>query len=193
MTMSSFATLSVALLAVLSSSLAAPTSSPFMGTITAPTSETSLTAGSFPFSYSVLNWCEEGYNSFKVFASQSTSEPTFSDLDSQGNIPNALASWGPFTVANFGKFLQKPSMTNIELISKRYTCTNGIGLPQSGTPPPKELTLPPLNDIVSDETMFITVVETFASCPVSVSIAMDRSSYTLAQYCSYVGHVPRVA
>lgn len=74
-----------------------------MGTINEPSALSSLTEGGFPFSYTVINWCEEGYNHFEVFASQGISAPTFADLDSNAELMDALTSWGPFTVANFGE------------------------------------------------------------------------------------------
>lgn len=81
----------------------APIESPFMGVIEAPTSNSPVSPTiAFPFSYSVTNWCEEGYNNFKVFLTQGT-EPTINDVDSTGNIPIALYDFGEFTVANFGK------------------------------------------------------------------------------------------
>jgi hypothetical protein len=96
------ASLLVAFLAVLPAS-STPTPSPFIGTINSPTAATNISGGTFPFDYSVSNWCEEGYNHFKVFASQSVSPPTLDDLDSNGDIKNANAAWGTFTVTNFGE------------------------------------------------------------------------------------------
>ncbi|KAI0697172.1 hypothetical protein BC835DRAFT_1270857 [Cytidiella melzeri] len=114
-----------------------------MGTITAPTPDATI-SDTFAFAYSIDNWCEEGYNNFKVFASQSASAPTVADLDSNGDVPNALASWGDYTVANFG-------------------------LTPLGTQPPSSLEMPSLDDIDTSDCvpMFITVVETFNGCPVS--------------------------
>jgi hypothetical protein len=93
----------LAALAVLSCALGAPVvESPFIGSINAPTANTPIQAeSSFPFSYTVDNWCEEGYNNFKVFLTKS--EPTIADVDGSGNIPGALVNFGQFTVANFGK------------------------------------------------------------------------------------------
>ena len=85
--------------------LSAPvTESPFMGTIAAPTSGAPVSpAITFPFTYNVDNWCEEGYNNFRVFLT--SSEPTIDDVDSNGNITSALFDFGEFTVANFGMYI----------------------------------------------------------------------------------------
>lgn len=101
--MLSLATVVLPLLAVFAPAAGAPTSSPFVGTINSPAASATLSEGSFPFSYTIDNWCEEGYNNYQVFASQGASAPTFADLDSNGEVPNAAVSWGPFTIANFGK------------------------------------------------------------------------------------------
>ncbi|PSR82957.1 hypothetical protein PHLCEN_2v5927 [Hermanssonia centrifuga] len=138
------ATIVLPFLAALASVAGTPLPSPIMGTINAPTASSALVAENpFPFSYSVSNWCEEGYNSFSVFLTQGTSEPTFDDLDASGNPTTAVFSFGQFTVANFG-------------------------LPQSGTPPPTELTMPVVSTIseASDDSgSFLTVVQNFRGCP----------------------------
>jgi len=125
------------LFAALAPVFSAPvTESPFMGTIATPASDAPLSANvAFPFTYNVDNWCEEGYNNFKVFLTQD--EPTIDDVDSTGDIPTALYSFGEFTVANFG-------------------------LPQSGTPPPSSLVVPAFG---TSGPGFLTVVEIFSSCP----------------------------
>ncbi|KAI0344036.1 hypothetical protein BDW22DRAFT_1355322 [Trametopsis cervina] len=93
-----FFTCSIPLLAAFAPAMGTPLPSPFMGTINAPTSSATVSGESFPFSYTVNNWCEEGYNNYKVFAVEGASPPTFDDLDSNGDLPNALASWGSFTI-----------------------------------------------------------------------------------------------
>ncbi|THG96541.1 hypothetical protein EW026_g5309 [Hermanssonia centrifuga] len=96
------ATIVLPFLVALASVAGTPLPSPIMGTINAPTASSALVAENpFPFSYSVSNWCEEGYNSFSVFLTQGTSEPTFDDLDASGNPTTAVFSFGQFTVANF--------------------------------------------------------------------------------------------
>ena len=58
-------------LAVFAPASGAPIESPFMGTIEAPTSNAPVApATAVPFSYSIVNWCEEGYNNYNVFLTQ---------------------------------------------------------------------------------------------------------------------------
>lgn len=95
-----------ALVAAVTTVTGAPVESPFMGVINAPTASSILAAEqTFPFSYSVNNWCEEGYNTFQVFLTSGTAAPTYNDLDGSGNVPNALTNFGRFAVANFGMCL----------------------------------------------------------------------------------------
>ncbi|EKM60682.1 uncharacterized protein PHACADRAFT_246750 [Phanerochaete carnosa HHB-10118-sp] len=136
-----FLTAVLPLFAALAPVFSAPlTESPFMGTIATPASNTPLSANTaFPFGYNVDNWCEEGYNNFKVFLTETA--PTIDDVDSTGDIQNALYSFGQFTVANFG-------------------------LPPSGTPPPSSLVVP---DIGAEGPGFLAVVQIFTSCPGDVT------------------------
>lgn len=98
-----FITAVLPILAALVPVLSAPVvESPFMGSIAAPTTNAPVTPEvAFPFSYQVDNWCEEGYNNFKVFLTQDA--PTIADVDSTGDIATALYDFGEFTVANFGE------------------------------------------------------------------------------------------
>ena len=97
-------------LSLLLTTLAKPIQSPMTGTISNPAAQTDISGESFPFGYAASNWCEQGYNTFTVFASQNTSAPTVADLDDNGSLPNALTSWGTFTVANFGEFRDVPAV-----------------------------------------------------------------------------------
>ncbi|GJE89190.1 hypothetical protein PsYK624_052850 [Phanerochaete sordida] len=129
------------LFAALAPTFSAPvTPAPIMGSIAAPTSDVIVSPGSsIPFKFNVVNWCEEGYNNFKVFLTET--EPTIDDVDSEGNISTALVSFGEFTIANFG-------------------------LPASGTPPPSSLIVPVS---AASGPAFLTVVEPFSSCPGGVT------------------------
>lgn len=99
-----FLSILLPILAVFAPANSAPVESPIMGTIEAPPSNTPITpASAIPFSYNIVNWCEEGYNNFNVFLTQGASAPTIDDVDSTGNIASALYDFGSFTVANFGK------------------------------------------------------------------------------------------
>lgn len=89
------------LLAIFTSAAAMPTSSPFVGTITAPTPDAAVLSGdALAFTYQPLNWCEQDYTEFKV--ALVPYEPTFANVtDSKGTLQNALLEFGIFTVANF--------------------------------------------------------------------------------------------
>ena len=105
-------------LAAFAPSKGAPIESPIMGSIEAPTSNAPVSpSDAVPFSYNIVNWCEEGYNNFKVFLTQGTVAPTIDDVDSTGGIPSALFDFGTFTVANFGKLRFKQCCDNIYLLT----------------------------------------------------------------------------
>ena len=99
-------TFSWAVLAILSvvAPAVAVVESPIMGAINAPVAAAFMAAGSpFDFSYAISNWCEEGYNHFKVFLTAGTDAPTIDDVDDNGDIPDSLYDFGEYAVANFGK------------------------------------------------------------------------------------------
>lgn len=96
-------TAAISLFLAVAPSLSAPPS-PFMGTIQAPVPDTTIVADTpFPFNYEANNWCEEGYNFFKVFLTEGTTPPAISAVDDNGNVAGALMTFGNFTVANFGE------------------------------------------------------------------------------------------
>ena len=98
------ATAALAVLAADAPAVSAPVSSPFMGVINTPTASSTIAPEQlFDFNYAVSNWCEEGYNSYKVFVVSSPDAPTFDNVNADGDIENALVDFGEFTVANFGK------------------------------------------------------------------------------------------
>ena len=101
---------SLTLAALAAPAVASPAVTPIesfiTGIIDAPTSATTIEPNTaFPFAYAPSNWCEEGYNAFKVFLTAGTTPPTFNDVDTDGNIVNPLFSWGEFSVPNFGKLV----------------------------------------------------------------------------------------
>lgn len=98
------ATAALAILAAVAPAVSVPVSSPFMGAINTPTASSTIASEQlFDFDYAVSNWCEEGYNNFKVFVVSSPEAPTFDDVNTDGDIEDALVDFGEFTVANFGK------------------------------------------------------------------------------------------
>ena len=154
----------LALLAGISPAFAAPTvpQSPFIGTINTPAPSTPIEAGTpFDFSYGASNWCEEGYNRFKVFLTSGTVPPTFDDLDNTGDISSALFGFGEYTVANFGghfspRLLQENTFT--------HSCSSS-GLPPI-SPPPAQFVAPSVA-VPGGESAYLSVVQIFNSCPVS--------------------------
>jgi len=120
-----------------------PTESPFVGSIAQPVAAEILPANDvFTFHYNTNNWCEQDYTQFKVFLTSGENPPTFSDVDTNADIEDALVSFGEFTIPNFP------------------------GIPTFGTPPPSSLTLPDLTGLVNrDEQLYITVVDIYESCP----------------------------
>lgn len=147
--------------------MGAPVESPIMGSIETPTSNTPVSVSStFPFSYSIVNWCEEGYNNFQVFLTAGPDAPTVTDVSSTGSIPTALHNFGQFTVVNFGEY---HSVCIAWILTARI-----LGLPPTGTPPPSTLTMPGFGPL-THSSVFLTVVETFNGCPVSSSWFLSPS------------------
>ncbi|KAJ3535620.1 hypothetical protein NM688_g6951 [Phlebia brevispora] len=138
---------SIALALAATGALAAPVTSPIMGVINTPTASSTIAANeSFDFDYAVTNWCEEGYNHFKVFMTSGSAAPTVDDVDTTGDVESALYSFGEYVVANFG-------------------------LPAPTNPPPSSLTAPVVSaDAISEgASTFLTVVQIFSGCPGSVA------------------------
>ena len=78
-----------------------PTRSPFVGTITAPNSGSTMVSGdTFTFNYQARNWCQQDYTQFKV--SLVSYQPTFDNVtDPDGTLQSVMHEFGTFTIANF--------------------------------------------------------------------------------------------
>ncbi|RPD58478.1 hypothetical protein L227DRAFT_612910 [Lentinus tigrinus ALCF2SS1-6] len=113
------------------------------GTTTEPVDGSTITPGStFPFHYSDVNFCESGYSPIHIYLS--TSAPTAVDVTTSGGLVDGSFDFdfGNFLIPNFGL----PAMS----------------MPP---PPPGTLSAPTLDGVADGTELFLTVVETFLSCP----------------------------
>ncbi|EKM56727.1 uncharacterized protein PHACADRAFT_92472 [Phanerochaete carnosa HHB-10118-sp] len=113
------------------------------GSITAPTNGTIITAGQ-PFTFDVavpeFGHCHPDYTPVSVYVL--AGQPTTSDLNSTYGFSNYLYYFGDYVVNNF------PGP-----------------LPNMGTPPPSNLTLPDLGKSYSGQAVYLATIETIEGCP----------------------------
>ena len=76
--------------------------SPGTGVIIAPADGTIIQSGSsYDFDFEAANYCEDGYVVFTVYLLADL-QPTFSDLNEEGQFTDYLFNYGNFTIAEFG-------------------------------------------------------------------------------------------
>ena len=134
--------------------------------ITEPAAGSTIIGGdSFPFSYTVSDFCHNGYSPYSVWVVPGPTPPTAASLNSTQGFSDGdfLASFGSYLAPNFGRklyhhFFALPRLTQV--------CCLLVPVMAPG-PAPDAFTMPILDPSYVGSTVYVTVVETVPGCPVS--------------------------
>ena len=132
--------------------------------IAQPSAGTAISSGSpFSFEYNVVNFCQTGYSPLGIYLVAGPEPPTGSSLNATGGFPvgSYVEFLGSYLVANFG--------TSLLLFVGRKSGLKVLkGLPTMAPgPPPSTLTIPALDPSLDGTTVYLAIVQTELTCPVS--------------------------